>query len=438
MREVARIENKHRQKIILLFLLIYIFTVLWVTVLKRPTRYHFGRFELFWSYRKWIAGNAELGSEIMANIAMFIPFGFLFSSLQRSQKPIVIVIWAIMLSLSIETFQLLLMRGLFEWDDVFSNTLGAMIGIALFILVRKLTSRKLMMVVITSISLVFMIFCRRVFIYGQHGAIGVEADTTSRAYCFQIDEAIVHDGKIALKGFAFRYEHPIDAPKLLLQSTETGEKLSLNTEYSLSRTDVNDYFLCNRDYTNVGFTASGEAGDGEYEVLIQWPWTLPLSTGVFISSGGVRYFPEKSFAAPSIDERFIVAGIPRVYRPDYHCWVYQYHNDLYWIVDQDFNFEEDGTTYIQYQMWTTQIQNLPKKRLEGHNYWDNIGGYFEDYEIQGDFGCYRVMRREIPTVYSVTSIVTGYYKNGEWIWKDYFRPIYEFSGNRKKNNYCSH
>jgi hypothetical protein len=79
-------------------------------------------------------------------------------------------------------------------------------------------------------------------------------------------------------------------------------------------------------------------------------------------------------------------------------------------------------------MWTTQIQNLPEKRLAHHNYWDNIGGFFEDYELEGDFGDYRVMKREIPTAYSVTSIVTGYYKNGEWIWKNYFRPIYSFPG----------
>ena len=423
---MIHIESNRRQKISLIVLLVYIFIVLWFTVLKRPTGYHVAQFELFWSYRKWFAGDADLGNEIMANIAMFIPFGFLFSALQRPRKSIVVVL-AILFSLTIETLQLFLMRGLFEWDDVFSNMIGAMIGIVLFILVRRLTSEILRMVVITSISLVFMIVCLGVYIHGR-GAIGVEADTTSRAYCFQIDEAFVHDGKVELNGFAFRYEYPTGAPKLLLHSTDNGEQIMLNIEYGLVRPDVNEYFLCDRDYTNVGFTASGEVRDGEYEVLIQWPWTLPLSTGVFISSAGVRYFPEENFTAPGIDAEFIATGIPRVYRPDCHCWVYQYHNDLYWIVDRDFTFEEDNTTYIQYQMWTTQIQNLPEKRLAHNNLWDNIGGYFEDYEIQGDFGDYRVMKREIPTAYSVISIVTGYYKNGEWIWKNYFRPIYEFGG----------
>ena len=138
---------------------------------------------------------------------------------------------------------------------------------------------------------------------------------------------------------------------------------------------------------------------------------------------------ETEFAKPiggaDLDE-IMNNGVLRVYRPDYQCWVYQVGWSLYWIVDKDFHFEDDGSTYIQYQMWTTQIQNLPEKRLAHHNYWDNIGGYFEEHELEGDFGDYRVMKREIPTVYSVTSIVTGYYKNGEWIWKNYFRPIYDF------------
>jgi len=150
------------------------------------------------------------------------------------------------------------------------------------------------------------------------------------------------------------------------------------------------------------------------------------STGVYINSDGVYYASKNDFEAPEIDADFIQKGVVRVYRPDFHCWVYQYEGSLYWIVDQDFNFEEDNTTYIQYQLWTTQTENLPPKRLDNNWLWDNIGGNFEDYEIQGDFGDYRVMRRELPTEYPTTAIVTGYHKDGKWIWRNYFRPIYEF------------
>ena len=89
-------------------------------------------------------------------------------------------------------------------------------------------------------------------------------------------------------------------------------------------------------------------------------------------------------------------------------------------------FFHEQYAYIQYQLWTTQPENLPEKRRAHNHRWDNIGGRFEKYEIEGDFGAYRVMKREIPTDYSVTSIMTGYRKNGKWVWKNYFRPYYVF------------
>ena len=192
------------------------------------------------------------------------------------------------------------------------------------------------------------------------------------------------------------------------------------------RSDVNTYFSCDYDYTDSGFTATGEIGNGEYEVFIKWPWSIALSTGVFVSSSDVHYADEDEFAAPELDADFVKDGILRVYRPDYHCWVYQKDWSLYWVVDEDFCFEDDGSTYIQYQLWTTQTDRLPQHRLDHNWLWDNIGGNFEDYEILGDFGEYRVMKREIPSEYAVTSIVTGYHKDGRWIWKNYFRPIYKF------------
>ena len=98
---------------------------------------------------------------------------------------------------------------------------------------------------------------------------------------------------------------------------------------------------------------------------------------------------------------------------------------MYWVADKDFYFEEDGSTYIQYQLWTTQTDKLPEKRIENGWMWDNIGGYFENYELDRIYGTYRVMRRELPKDYPIISILTGYHKDNEWIWKEYFRPYYE-------------
>ncbi len=275
-----------------------------------------------------------------------------------------------------------------------------------------------------------MVVCLFVYIGGREDVV-IESDDTSRTYCFQIDDVVVDGDILTMTGFAFRYEHPFGEFSLILRPIE-GDEVKLVTVCGAARLDVNEYFKCDYDYTNTGFTASGSVNpDIEYEVMIKWPWSVPLSTGVYVSGDEFYYAAAASFEPPAADgaadlKEIVDNGTLRVYRPDYHCWVYQLGNSLYWIVDSDFDFEDNGMTYIQYQMWTTQIQNLPKERLEHNYFWDNIGGYFEDYEIYGDYGSYRVMRRELPADYSLTSIVTGYYKNGEWVWKSYFRPIYEF------------
>lgn len=411
---------------------------------KRTLVIHNAQFELFWSYKKWFAGDTDLGYEILANMAMFIPFGFLCSAVypanihypsficggrkertKSGRKAAVVIVSAILFSLAIETLQLVLMRGLFEWDDVISNTVGVIIGLLLYSLVKRWKYVPMI------ISAIFTITCLAVAITG-HNVGGVEADITPRLFCFQVEDSVLQDGELNLSGFAFRYDHETRKPTIILRSTETGKRITLDTE-QVARPDVNEYFACEYDYSYSGFNAFGRVDDQEYEILIRWPWSVALSTGVYIDSNTIRYSPAESFRAPDTSDapdlkEIVEDGVPRVYRPDYHCWVYQKGWSLYWIVDQDFNFEDDGSTYIQYQLNTTQKEKLPQKRIENGWFWDNIGGHFEKYELTGNFGSYRVMRREIPTAYSVTSIETGYYKNGEWIWKNFFRPVYKFEG----------
>lgn len=454
--------------ILIIAFLIYIFTVLWYTVIHRSLYIQNAQFELFWSYKKWFAGDRDLGNEIMANVAMFVPFGFLLSAVLprfprfpdslagveraenrssgKTHKWVFVIIAAALFSILIETFQFFLMRGLCEFDDVVSNVSGAAVGAGLHMVVKRL---KWVQVVIGT---VFTISCIAVIIIGRNDD-GVKADITPRMFCFQVEEASFsvslddqndvderedtgrNCGEIDITGFAFRYERETVPPIIILKSSESGKRIKLSTE-QVQRQDVNDYFLCEYDYTMSGFRAHGIVDKGEYEIMVQWPWTIPLATGVFINSDGIRYTADKNFMAPDIAAApgladIVENGVLRVYRPDYHCWVYQKDGSLYWIVDSDFNFEDDGKTYIQYQLWTTQVNNLPAKRLENNWLWDNIGGCFERYELEGEFGPYRVMRRELPTEYSITSIVTGYHKDGEWIWKNYFRPVYDvnFLGN---------
>ena len=133
--------------------------------------------------------------------------------------------------------------------------LSAGIGILLFVLITKITAEKNRRIITTAISAAFILTCLVVYARG-HGI--VEADSTSRAYCFQVDRVKFADGTIYLNGFTFRYEHLASDYTLLLRS-EKGSRVEMEKEI-VSRPDVNEYFSC--DYSSSAvFVASETYGE---------------------------------------------------------------------------------------------------------------------------------------------------------------------------------
>jgi len=358
---------------------------------------------------------------------MFVPYGFLLTALTASKCSAFKCTFfsSLLFSLTIEILQLVLVRGLFEWDDVINNVVGAAGGFLLYEATAKLATKEKRPRVLSMFCVAFVVVCAGVLFCGRDEV--EEQGNLSQEICFQIDKADDNGSMLMLDGFCFVFNTEPREISIILKSTASGSKSSFNTKYGIKKSEVQKYFRCEYDYTHTGFEATGEIKqDEEYEVMVKFPWSVPIPTGVYYSSSGIHYVPERSFKAPDLEESFIVEGTLRAYRPDYCCWVYQYRDSIYWIANQNFAFENQGKTYIQYQLWTTQPERLPEKRIEKGLTWDNIGGNFEDYELHGLSGKYRVMKRGLPTNYSITSITTGYYKNGKWIWKDDFRPIYEF------------
>lgn len=71
---------------------------------------------------------------MIANVIMFIPVGVIAGWLWRWKG-----LWiAAGLSLLIEILQLITSRGLMEFDDVFHNMIGAVIGIGIVMICCKL------------------------------------------------------------------------------------------------------------------------------------------------------------------------------------------------------------------------------------------------------------------------------------------------------------
>lgn len=97
------------------------------------------RFQLFESYYIAFAeGDIEVLLQIIINIAMFIPIGFLLPCcFKLYEKYRYVLITAVITSVSIEFLQLIFKIGLFETDDVINNVFGAMIGLGIYVVAKR-------------------------------------------------------------------------------------------------------------------------------------------------------------------------------------------------------------------------------------------------------------------------------------------------------------
>ena len=121
------------------------FWVLSYTILKRkPGNLLLYGFTPFWSYRALFFGGFspvspyELTLQIIANIALFIPIGLLAGIIWRWRG----VLFGLLFSIIIEVIQFLTRRGLFEFDDMIHNTVGATAGVAVVMIIRRMVDKK--------------------------------------------------------------------------------------------------------------------------------------------------------------------------------------------------------------------------------------------------------------------------------------------------------
>lgn len=266
-----------------------------------------------------------------------------------------------------------------------------------------------------------------------------------------VEEASVEGDELTISGWCFYKD--IDSKnqeiQIFLRNVEDdSEEIWLDVE-QVNRADVHQYYDCAYDYSQTGFEARIETSElnlmeKDYEIFLKLNLVKESRMIGEISEKPVRedfiktvstknYICDGLLTAlePNVDNEPVFTdslnlntifdkGRLLVHREDYDMYVYQYEGMLYWVAGKDFFFEEDGTTYIQFQLDTSRIDKLPMCRLENEWYWDNIGFNFEEYEItEKGFTPYRVAAREIPVEYPVLCFWTGYNVNMAWVWEEY-------------------
>ena len=106
------------------YFLVYLGVIVYFTVLFRNSEGTGLNLGLFWSYSKFFT-DSSIRSEIIRNIWLFIPMGTILFRIKPNKFMLLI---SILLSVFIESLQLISNVGLCEIDDIVSNSLGGYIG----------------------------------------------------------------------------------------------------------------------------------------------------------------------------------------------------------------------------------------------------------------------------------------------------------------------
>lgn len=173
-------KKKHRGekkfpwgKVILYFIMAaYLLVVLYATILRHAGGYREWNLHLFRAWREaWNDFSVKSWANVLLNVAMFVPMGFLlplFSA--KVRKWYITIPVCLAASFAIEFLQLIFSRGICDVDDLFANTLGAVIGYFAAMTIQAIISQKgsrlkpaitygsLTMIPVVAIALLFAVY----------------------------------------------------------------------------------------------------------------------------------------------------------------------------------------------------------------------------------------------------------------------------------------
>lgn len=142
-------------------LMVVILVIVYVTLLRGI----FGGRQLslipFVSYKlAWYQFNPMEWRNIILNICMFIPFGFMLPIANKKfRKAWKTYLAGFVFTLLIEVLQIILKRGIFETDDLMNNLLGTIIGYGFFSIASAIANKKFSKkIVFLQIPLILAIF----------------------------------------------------------------------------------------------------------------------------------------------------------------------------------------------------------------------------------------------------------------------------------------
>ena len=133
---VTYLITKHKRfqihkELIYLISIVYILCLFHVVTFQ-DSNYGVSNFVPFKEIFRYSIGSDKFIKNVMGNIVLFIPYGFLASYFLNNKKLSIISILTIIVSLTIESVQYYIGR-VFDIDDIILNLLGGIIGFLFFV-----------------------------------------------------------------------------------------------------------------------------------------------------------------------------------------------------------------------------------------------------------------------------------------------------------------
>ena len=125
---------------------LYIVVLLYFTVVGRYSHEEYEyKINFFTSYRWFFKYNGEqVLRQLLINLVMIMPVGFLLPVVIKAKyKYLITMALSLLLTVFIETMQLITKCGSFEVDDIINNFIGAVLGMLVYALCSKLLKSKI-------------------------------------------------------------------------------------------------------------------------------------------------------------------------------------------------------------------------------------------------------------------------------------------------------
>ena len=129
-----------------ILLSLYIVVLLYFTVTGRYSHEEYEyQINFFTSYRWFFKYNGEqVLRQLLINLVMIMPVGFLLPVVIKAKyKYLITMALSLLLTVFIETMQLITKCGSFEVDDIINNFIGAVLGMLIYALCSKLLKSKI-------------------------------------------------------------------------------------------------------------------------------------------------------------------------------------------------------------------------------------------------------------------------------------------------------